>query len=114
MRYGFLIIGLLGFTNCNSKKVAPPPNLIPEDQMINLLIDIRSLEGAYSVKYREVDTSKQKIGTYYQSIFQEQGVTTEQFISSYSYYTQGEKMLGIENSVMEALSQVQAELESNK
>ncbi len=99
---------------CSPKKATPPTDLIPEHKMINLLVDIRLLEGAYSVKYREVDTSDFKIEAYYRKLFQDGDYTLEQFTKSYSYYSQQDgKMPEIENVVMERLSEIQANQENS-
>jgi len=104
-----LIIG------CGEKKGVPPANLIPEDKMISLLTDIRLLEGAYSLNYRQVDTSEYKIESYYQKIFKDYNVSKEQFKTSYSFYsTQENKMPAIENAVIERLSEIQAKQEAQK
>lgn len=102
-------------SGCGEKKKSPPSNLIPEDKMISLLTDIRLLEGAYSIQYRQVDTSQYKIESHYNRIFKDNNITKTQFVESYSYYSsQDGKMPHIENEVMERLSQKQAQLESLK
>lgn len=77
--------------------------------MIDLMIDIRLLEGAYSVKYREVDTSAFKIETYYRKLFKNLSITGQQFSDSYSYYSKEDgKIMEMENVVMDRLSEMQA------
>lgn len=114
LRFHYIIIALF-VSACASKKESPPKDLISENEMINLLVDIRLLEGAYSVKYREIDTSDFKIGSYYKKLFSEHGLTSEQFASSYTYYSkQDGKMPELENKVIEKLSETQARLEAEK
>lgn len=117
MKKSFLIIAscILFITGCGEEKGVPPANLISEDKMIVLLTDIRLLEGAYSLNYRQVDTSEYKIESYYRKVFKDWNVTKEQFKTSYSFYaTQENKMPAIENAVIERLSEIQAKQEAQK
>lgn len=98
-----------------TQKQAPPKDILPQDKMVDLLTDIRLLEGAYSIKYQKIDTSALKIDAYFQKLFSDGGVSREQFLNSYKYYAmQDTKMLEMENEVMEKLSEFQAQEEAKK
>lgn len=109
---GFLLLLICFVASCASKP-KPPADLIPESDMVQLMVDIRLLEGAYSLKYRDVDTSDMKIEAYYEKLFADRSVSASQFEKSYAYYSSIEgKMIQIEDSVMEKLSEIEAKAES--
>lgn len=112
-RIYFSIFFSLLMSACTSRKMPPPVGLISEEEMVSLLVDIRLLEGAYSVEYHSVDTSDYRIDSYYLKLFAESGITKEQFSESYIYYSkQAGKLSELEEEVIERLSELQAKEET--
>ncbi len=116
MKYKVLLIILTGcLAACTNPPHQPPQHVLSEDTLIQIIMDIRLLEGAYSLEYKQVDTSSHKIESYYSLLFSKYGINRQQFEDSYLYYsTQPGKLAEIESEVMNKLSEKQAVLESNQ
>lgn len=90
---------------CEGKRSTVPPDLIPQEKFVDVLFDVRLLEGAYSTKVSKPDTIKMKMEAYYQSLFDKHGISKLQFITSEEYYMKNSNLLlSIEDSVMEKLN----------
>jgi hypothetical protein len=101
-----IIIFLLVFSAaCNrSGSEAANHEVISEDKFVDVLSQVRLLEAAYSVKFDKVDSTA-GIAFYYKNLFQQQGITKNQFESSYKYYaTKQDIMIEIEEKVLEKIS----------
>ncbi len=90
---------------CNrSGSDAPGIEVIQEEKFMDVLVQVRLLEAAYSVKFEKVDSTA-GIAAYYKNLFQQQGMTKAQFEASYKYYAaKKDKMVEIEEKVLERLS----------
>ncbi|HEY8404129.1 MAG TPA: DUF4296 domain-containing protein [Flavobacteriales bacterium] len=100
---------------CACKPGDPKPTkpVLTEEQLINLMVDIRLLEGAYSYHYRAIDTSEVKLKDYYQQIFEKHGTSAQQFQDSYNFYaSQDGKLPELESAIMEKLEYMQVALET--
>jgi hypothetical protein len=107
----FLVIFSLSvFVACRDESKAPSPqDLIPKEQFIAILSDIRLLEGAYTTRYSRVDTSALKIESYYLKLFSDHGITAERFNASYAWYASDQpRMLEIEEAVVSKLTAMQS------
>ncbi len=92
---------------CEGKPSTVPHDLIPQEKFVDVLLDVRLLEGAYSTKVSKPDTIKMKMEAYYQSLFDKHGISKLQFTTSEEYYMKnGSVLLSIEDSVMEKLNRL--------
>lgn len=101
-------VALLG--SCSQPEAKPPAQLIPEEKFVDLLTDVRLLEASYGVRVGRPDTVGKYMDTYYKMLFDKHGVVKEQFTQSYAYYlADHERMLLMEDKVLEKLTILQAE-----
>jgi hypothetical protein len=78
--------------------------VISQEKFVDVLVEVRLLEAAYSVKFDKVDSTA-GIASYYKTLFQQQGTTKEQFESSYKFYAaRRDQMIEIEEVVLEKIS----------
>lgn len=63
-----------------------PENLIPQNQMIPIMVDLQVLESHFQLNYGHAAGFKHALDSSSQLIFQGHGVTREQFESSFDYY----------------------------
>ena len=96
--------------SCTQSESKPPAQLIPEEKFVDLLTDVRLLEASYGVRVGRPDTIGKYMDTYYKMLFDKHGVVKEQFTQSYAYYlADHERMLLMEDKVLEKLTLLQAE-----
>ncbi len=109
-----IICVVLFLVGCqNQDQQTPPKDLIPQEQFKQILQEVRLLEGAYAAKYTKVDTSAFKIESYYAKLFQEKGITSSQYKTSFSYYSRDPMlMLSIENELVNKFTIMQADQDS--
>lgn len=82
-----------------------------KEAFINLLVDARILEGAYSVKYQRIDSASGMLNTYYDQVFQKHGTTRELFKDNFiAYSVDTELMSEIEDSVLARLERIPLEI----
>ena len=82
-----------------------------KEAFINLLVDARILEGAYSVKYQRIDSASGMLNTYYDQVFQKHGTTREVFKDNFiAYSVDTELMSEIEDSVLARLERIPLEI----
>jgi hypothetical protein len=85
-----------------------------KEAFINLLVDARILEGAYSVRYQRIDSASGMLNTYYDQVFQKHGTTREQFRENFiAYSVDTELMTEIEDSVFARLDRIPLEVSSD-
>jgi hypothetical protein len=95
--------------------VPAPADLIAQEKFVDVMVDVRLLEGAYSARVAKPDTIKPYMNAYYNNLFTKHGISKEQFKTSYAYYLQQENtMVNIEDAVIEKLNVLSAELGSNE
>jgi uncharacterized protein YciU (UPF0263 family) len=81
----FLILGIV-FFSCEKKNEVDYENLIPQDDMVNILVDIHiaeSITQKYTALQRDAED---RSGPVYQNIFEDYGVDYFQFDSSLTWY----------------------------
>ena len=90
------------FWGC-SEQVQEPPLTVP--QMIDVLTDVRILEGAYSAAVTKPDTLRPYMAKYYDQVFARHGMDYERYYKAYDYYmSRPEIMESIEDSVINRIS----------
>jgi hypothetical protein len=66
-----------------------PADLIPRDEMVDIIVDMRLLDAIISTKQKSKDKDVEDTKYFlYNSILEKYGITNEQFESSHSYYQQ--------------------------
>ena len=96
--------------SCTPPVKSAPQDLIADDKFVDVLTDVRLLEAAYGARVGRPDTIGKYMDTYYKMVFDKHGIQKDQFFSSYEYYlSQHEKMLLMEDKVLEKLTLLQAE-----
>ena len=82
MRF-ILLIGIALFTSCTSNTIyKKPEDLIPKDEMVNLLVDVYLANGAYAVKNIN---GKRKVD-YMPLVYEKYGIDSARFQRSNIYY----------------------------
>ena len=98
--YGWIC--LLFFVSCQE---AAAPQVLESHKMIDILTEIRILEGSYSAVVGKPDTLKPYMSKYYQLIFDQYQVSPDFYYQSYDYYmAHPEQMEWIEDSVINRIS----------
>ena len=100
----FVILVLLIFVNCSKKEPERPPNVLTRDQMVRVLIDVHILEAKVKKLYLPRDSSKLIYNHYEKMLFDEMGITKEQYTESMSFYVDDiETMKAIYDQVVDSL-----------
>ncbi len=111
-----LLINLIWLLSCssgNNKQVATPPeNIIPKDQLIELLVDVQLIEAAIKSDDTRKKDSKSYSTYYYTFLFEKYGTSKENFIESLLYYQQNiNEFDEMYTEVIKRLSKFQSEIE---
>lgn len=80
----FVVSALLLLAACTSNTILKKPdNLIPKDQMVDLITDLLLAEGGKNI--RNIDMERQT--NYYPLVFEKYNIDSAQFMESNYYYT---------------------------
>ncbi len=102
MRTAIFLFTLFLFIACGEEKTYSS-TVIPQEKFVDVLADVRLLEGLNSFRYKEID--RQKWSSYYEQVFQRHGVTKEEFTSTFMYYsTHPEELIPVEEAVTARLN----------
>ncbi len=83
-KISIILFALVLFTSCTSKTIfKKPSNLIPKDQMVDLLVDMQLANGAKSVKNKN---GKRNIN-YMHVVYEKYNIDSTRFAESNFYYT---------------------------
>lgn len=109
-----LMVIMVLFLACKDKtdhkRVVEPT--MEKDQFINMLVDMRLLEGAYAIRYQRVDSTKGLMNAYYDQIFNKYGVDRDVFRNNYLAFSSSTvEMMAIEDSVLARLDRIPIERE---
>lgn len=114
----FALIALLVITqSCNDKLRSPekPDNLIPEEQMIEVMSDMLILEGHIQNTYSTVNRYYKVMTASGRAYLKSKGITQKQYEDSFLYYNSMQqdynKML---DKVMERLQKESIELQKDQ
>ncbi|HNY62967.1 MAG TPA: DUF4296 domain-containing protein [Bacteroidales bacterium] len=115
----FLLIPFLFMNGCQKKKVVPPPpDLIPYDSMVVILEKTFIVESI--VYYTPPDSDRLSVTrALYADLFNQYGITKEQYISSINYYlaekSRAEQLLrDVTEKINETKSKLIPEDEANR
>ncbi len=107
---------LMFFFSCTPAidRLQPPPDdLIPHDEMINIIVDLRLMDAILSTKQKTKAKDSENTKYYlHNSILEKYGITRDRFERSYAYYQQDLKILDdIYAEAITRLSKMKSELE---
>lgn len=110
MRHILFVLSFFVFLSCESDKdKAIPADVIPRDKFIEVLTDVRLLEGAYTGRYQKIDSSAYKINSHYLALYNKHGVSPDAFVHSYAYYAGDQSsMLMMEEVILDKLTKMQS------
>ena len=115
-----LIVGILSFLmvfGCTQKietVVVPPENLIPQDEMVDIVVDLLFLD-AILVKKQKKKSDDLDFSKYYlhNSILEKYNITRANFEDSFKYYSHDLKLMDeIYADAITKLSKMQGEIDS--
>lgn len=79
-----LVFGVFFLASCQEKKSTPKPdNLIPEDKMVNILVDLAKINGANNISsksFKERDIEPKDL------IFKKYNIDSLQLVENSNYY----------------------------
>lgn len=106
----------LFFLSCQQKRMPEvPAYLIDKDKMVNIMIDMHIVETAANLKIYPPDSAQQLYQNDFASIYLTHDVTKEKFDSSMFYYaTQTDQMNVIYDQILEGLSEMESEVNSDQ
>jgi hypothetical protein len=113
-----ILLILLLFSACTNKveeKKAEPVDLIPKDQMVDIMVDLRLMDAILASKQRnkEQDLNDSKVFLY-NSIMQKYGITRDRFERSLQYYQYNLKVLDeLDEQAITKLSKLKTEEEQD-
>jgi len=100
----FIVLALLIFVNCSKKQAQKPSNVLTRDQMVRVLIDVHILEAKIKKLYLPRDSSQLIYNHYEEMLFDDLGITKEQYAESTAYYIDEiDEMKDIYNQVVDSL-----------
>lgn len=110
----FLILSLLGCKPVVEKMDPPPDDLIPRDEMVDIIVDLQLMEAILVTKQKskakDLDFTKYYV---YNSILAKYKITRDQFERSHAYYQQDLKTMDeIYEEAITRLSKMKLEPES--
>jgi len=115
LTFTLLSFSLFLFSCAQEKKAEKPDYLIDENKMVGIMVDMHIVETAANLKVFPPDTARQMYEDYFASIFLTNEVTKAEFDSSLYYYsTQTNQMNVIYDRVLENLSELESEVNSDQ
>lgn len=86
----YIVIFLISLASCSENvettSVEPPEGLIPEEQIMGIIIDLQILESSYQFRYQRPDVYKNALDSASYYVYDKHGVTKDQYLRSYDYY----------------------------
>lgn len=118
-KYLYISILLVIFSGCKSEKENIPPeipeNIIPKEQMVDILVDVQLLEAAMKVDDERKRKSKEYTNYYYSYLFEKYDITRNDFLESLEFYQRHIDLFDeIYADVIKQLSKFQSEIELNR
>lgn len=109
MKIKVLVISFiaLSFFACHqsSKKRDEPP--LSEEVFASALVDVRILEGSYTVRYQRIDSTFGLMDTYYKQVFEKHKISQNDFEKSYTLYSLNVPVMErIEDTVIHRLERI--------
>jgi len=98
----------------NQEKVKKPDNLIPVEELTNIITDLQIAEGIYvNNQVAHIRTGEEYKDSVYSIIFKHYGITFSDFKENVNYYnTDPELMEKVYDNVLENLNKMQLKIEN--
>ena len=98
-------------TGCKDNTVIIPPNILPKEELVPLLADLRIAQASVTI-YEYTDTLKYNLEDYKRKILEKRNVTDAKFDASMKFYAEHPVLLQqIYEEVVNELSRAEGELE---
>lgn len=107
MKHWFVIalIGILASCSSDLKLPSAPDDLIPEEQMIDLLYDMTVLEAGIQTRYQSVNRYYKVMQQSGKAYLKSKGISVKRYERSYDYYvSRPEKMQEMYTQVMDSIT----------
>lgn len=115
LTYTLFSLSLFLFSCDQEKKEQRPTYLIDEDKMVSIMVDMHIVETASNLKIYPPDSAQQMYFDDFESVYLTHEITKEKFDSSLYYYaTQTDQMNIIYDRILENLSEMESEVNSDK
>ncbi len=115
MRYLLFSLLVLLSVSCKEDQQKTPDHVIDMDKMVSIMVDMHIVETASNLKVFPPDSAQQMYRNYFESIYLSHGVTKAAFDSSLAYYsTQTDQMNVIYDRILENLSEMESEVNSDQ
>lgn len=102
------MLGVLSVISCSTKQEIPSTDVIPQNQMVEILKEIELAQAAIKIGVANKDSTIYE-NSFFQSIFLKYNTTQEQFNSSLKFYgTHPEILEELYDKVITELSEEQA------
>ena len=109
MKHLLFIIILISLSGCHGPKDEKPADLIPEEQMIDILTDIHVADAIVDNKYGQQKVDLPLTNALYSQIYKNHKITAARYKSSYKYYEANPELMdNIYTQVITELSKKQA------
>ncbi len=111
MKQLLFCILLLSLIGCNETQAPKPKDLIPQDKMIEVLVDIHVADAVVEHKYGADHPNPALTSALYKKIYINHGITAEQYKTSYKYYEMEPDMMNkMYDKVITEISKKEADM----
>jgi hypothetical protein len=110
--YLLLPLILLALVACEGGEeyVTAPPGIIPEDSMVNILVDFHLVEGALLDKQQQNEPTVPAVAEYYDLIYSKHNISRKRFDEAVDFYSYHPRLYTkIYDKVLAELSRLQGE-----
>lgn len=113
--FSIILLILISQSACDhGSSVNVPKAPLTEEKFVEVLEDVRLLEGAYTVRYQRVDSTAGLMDVYYNQVFEKHQVTREEFELSYTSFSLDVPVMErIEDSVIHRLERMDDNLKTD-
>ena len=111
-RIAFVVALFMSIISCNNND--KPDDLIPKNEMIEIMSDINLAEGALKIYQIYPDSIRKYAPVYYETVYKKHKVSSQQYKNSYNYYYQNPEEMGkMMDKVSEELSKKESGIEKD-
>jgi len=115
MKHLLFVIIILSLSACNRFGDQKPVDLIPQKNMVDILVDIHVADAVVEHKFGPTTTNIAMTNALYNRIYQNYGITAAQYKTSYKYYEAHPDIMDkMYTQVITELSKKEAELSKKK
>ena len=114
LRLVFISFFIFSCTN-GVPRIEEPDNLVPREEMVDVLTELMKLESAIQIKYVTIDKYHNAIKVSGDSLLNVKGISYDQFEKSMEYYaSRQDEMIGIYSEVLDVLNKELGDIEASK